>query len=85
MVVYGRVQGVLFRAYTVRWAEELGLVGYVRNLPDGAVEVCAEGAKEHLEQLINCLKAGPPSARVENIVIRWPEYVGNYSRFDVRY
>ena len=85
MVVYGRVQGVFFRAFTIRWAEDLGLVGYVRNLPDGALEVRAEGAKEQLERLISCLSTGPPAAKVEKIAAKWLEYTGNYSKFSVRY
>ena len=84
MIVYGRVQGVFFRAYVSRWAVELGLTGYVRNLPDGTVEVRAEGEKVQLEKLIDHLKAGPPAARVEKAVANWSEYSGNYSRFQVR-
>ena len=84
MIVYGRVQGVFFRAYVSRWAVELGLTGYVRNLPDGTVEVHAEGEKVQLEKLIDHLTAGPPAARVEKAVASWSEYSGNYSRFQVR-
>ena len=85
MIVYGRVQGVFFRAFTIRWAEDLGLVGYVRNLPDGTLEVCAEGEKGQLERLISCLSAGPPAAKVEKIVTKWLEYTGDYSKFSVIY
>ncbi len=84
MIVYGRVQGVFFRAYVSRWAVELGLTGYVRNLPDETVEVHAEGEKGQLERLIDRLKEGPPAARVERTVTGWSEYSGNYSRFQVR-
>ena len=83
--MYGRVQGVFFRAFTVRCAEKLGLVGYVQNLPDGAVEVRAEGEKGQLEKLIDYLKAGPPVARIEKVVANWSEFTGSYSRFDIRY
>ena len=78
------MQGVFFRAYTSRWATELGLTGYVRNLPDGSVEVRAEGDKEQLQRLIDYLKAGPPAARVEKVAANWLEYSGDYSRFHVR-
>jgi len=84
-VVSGYVQGVFFRAFVSRWAEELGLSGYVRNLPDGAVEVVAEGERKELEKLISHLKAGPPAARVEKIVTSWAAYSGSYSGFSVRY
>jgi len=84
VIVYGRVQGVFFRAYASKWAVELGLTGYVHNLPDGTVEICAEGEKRQLERLIDRLKEGPPAARVEKVVTGWSEYSGNYSRFRVR-
>ena len=85
-IVYGRVQGVSFRAFTVGQARELGQTGYVRNLPDGrAVEVQAEGGRNKLERLIGHLKVGSPGARVEKVVTNWLEYTGNYSGFNVRY
>jgi acylphosphatase len=84
-VVYGYVQGVFFRAFVSRRAEELGLSGYVRNLPGGAVEVLAEGERKQLERLIGYLKVGPPSAKVEKVVTEWAEYSGKYSGFGVRY
>lgn len=84
--VYGRVQGVFFRAFVSGHAAELGLTGYVRNLSGGkAVEVYAEGEKEKLEELISQLKIGPPASRVEKIATRWAEYTGNYSRFSIKY
>ena len=85
-VVYGRVQGVFFRAFTSRQARELGLTGYVRNLPDGeTVEVQAEGGENRLETLIKYLKLGPPGAKVEKVVTSWSEYTGNYPGFSIRY
>lgn len=85
-IVYGRVQGVYFRDFTSRHARELGLTGYVRNLPDWKeVEVQAEGERNKLEKLIDYLKVGPPGARVEMVETRWSEYTGNYSNFGIRY
>jgi acylphosphatase len=84
--VYGYVQGVFFRAFVSRRAEELGLTGYVRNLRDReAVEVVAEGKRKQLEKLITHLKVGPPAARVEKVVTNWSEYTGSYSGFNIRY
>ncbi len=83
--VYGYVQGVLFRDFVSRRATELGLTGYVRNLPEGSVEVNAEGRRKQLENLIGYLKVGPPTAEVEKVVVNWSKYTGNYSRFDIRY
>ena len=85
LTVYGRVQGVFFRAFVTRCARELSLAGCVRNLPDGAVEVRAEGNRQQLEKLVGYLKAGPPGARVDEVATSWSEYTGNYSGFSVRY
>ena len=85
-IVYGRVQGVFFRAFVSRHAEELSLTGYIRNLHDReAVEVQAEGESNKLEKLIDYLKVGPPAARVEKVVTNWSEYTGSYAGFSVRY
>ena len=83
--VYGRVQGVFFRAFVAEWAIKLGLAGYVRNLPGGAVEVQAEGERKRLEELVDYLRLGPPAARVEKVMTSWSEYTGNYSGFNVSY
>jgi acylphosphatase len=83
--VYGRVQGVFFRAFVTGRARELGLAGYVRNLPDGSVEVRAEGERQELEKLVGYLEVGPPASRVSKVVTSWPEYTGDYSGFRVRY
>jgi acylphosphatase len=86
VVVEGYVQGVFFRAFVSRRAEELGLSGYVRNLHDReAVEVQVEGEREKLEKLISYLHVGPPSARVEMVDTNWSEYSGNYHGFSIRY
>ncbi|GIX34067.1 MAG: acylphosphatase [Lysobacterales bacterium] len=66
-IVRGRVQGVFFRAATVEQARALGLEGYARNLPDGTVEVEAEGTETALESLLRWLWRGPPLARVEAV------------------
>ena len=82
--VYGRVQGVFFRAFVVRYATELGITGYVRNVSSGSVEVQAEGDRKQLEKLIVYLEEGSPAATVERLVTDWSEYTGNYSGFGMR-
>ncbi len=82
--VCGRVQGVYFRAFVAGLSVELGLAGFVRNLPDGAVEIRAEGERQKLEKLAGYLKVGPPAARVEKVETSWSDYTGNYSGFIVR-
>jgi len=85
-IVHGSVQGVYFRAFVFRKANELGLSGYVCNLPDGeSVAVQAEGERKQLEKLLDYLKIGPPAARVDRVETNWSEYTGNYTRFNIRY
>lgn len=67
-LVSGKVQGVFFRASTARVAEELGLRGYARNLPDGRVEVLALGSDRALQALAAWLGQGPPLARVMDVI-----------------
>jgi acylphosphatase len=86
ITVYGQVQGVFFRAFAAQRARELGLTGYVRNLPDWhSVRINAEGERKQLEKLIDYLKVGPPTARVTKVATEWSEYNGSYSGFDIRY
>jgi acylphosphatase len=66
-VVTGKVQGVFFRASTVRMAEMLGIRGFARNLPDGRVEVLALGEPASLANLAEWLRKGPPLASVANV------------------
>ena len=68
-IVKGRVQGVWFRRYTQQVANELGIGGYVRNLPDGSVEVVASVPDEVWETFLAALRKGPPLARVDEIDI----------------
>ena len=67
VLVSGRVQGVGFRWYTRSKALELGLAGWVANLPDGRVEAWIEGESAALESMLAWLAHGPPSARVTNV------------------
>ncbi len=65
--VGGRVQGVAFRQSTRRRARALGLVGWVRNLPDGRVEVIAQGVDTAVDRLLDWLWIGPPHATVTEV------------------
>ncbi len=68
-LISGKVQGVWFRANTQKKAQQLGVSGWVRNLPDGSVEVKATAPAERLNEFIAWLKIGPELARVDNITI----------------
>lgn len=67
--VRGRVQGVWFRGATRDQASRLAVAGWVRNLPDGSVEVLLEGPEGPVEALIAFCRRGPPAARVEGVEI----------------
>lgn len=69
-IVIGRVQGVFYRAATQRKARELALAGWVRNLDDGSVELCAWGEAEALAELRAWLWIGPPAAQVSAVVCK---------------
>jgi acylphosphatase len=84
-IVRGRVQGVSFRHYTQLYARELGLTGWVRNLPDGTVEVTAEGTREALEQLLAFLNQGPQGARVVHLIHRWNLASNQFDDFHITY
>jgi acylphosphatase len=62
--VYGRVQGVGFRYYALYTARSLGITGYVRNEPDGSVEVVGSGRDPDIEALIESIDRGPKYANV---------------------
>lgn len=81
--VSGRVQGVGFRYFAERAALRLGVAGYAKNLPDGRVEVYAQGTAEQLEELKSELRRGPFLAKVHRVdesdAETLPEYSGNFT------
>ncbi len=81
--IHGKVQGVGFRYYTHKKANELGVKGFVKNLPDGSVYVEAESGAEILEQFVNWCQEGPSWARVSK-VDRQDCPVNGYPDFTVR-
>ena len=82
-IVSGRVQGVGFRWHATREAQRLGLTGSVRNLPDGRVEIVAEGARGQLEALLAWARRGPPSGRVDDVSFRYLAATSEFSSFDL--
>jgi acylphosphatase len=65
--IHGRVQRVGYRAFARRAARRLGLTGWVRNRPDGTVELVAQGPESALDALLLRLRQGPPGAHVSEI------------------
>ena len=82
-VVHGDVQGVGFRYFAQRKAQQLGLQGWVRNNDDGTVEVVGEGSREQLEDLKRALQEGPRMARVDRVETRWSNATGGMRGFDL--
>lgn len=75
-LVSGEVQGVNFRNFVRRLAQDAGLSGYAENLSDGRVEVVAEGARDELEALLHQLQRGPAFAQVSAVDVTWGEVSG---------
>jgi acylphosphatase len=84
-IIEGRVQGVGFRAFTMRKANEMGIDGWVRNLRDGSVEVIAEGQRTDLDKLLSALRRGPASAYVTNVKPDWRSATGEFDGFNAKY
>lgn len=85
LLVSGRVQGVCFRAYTRNKAEELGVSGHVRNLPDGRVEIVAQGEDADVEELVRWAEHGPPYARVSGTTLDEYELKEDLEGFRISY
>jgi len=81
--VSGRVQGVGYRYFTQHTAAALGVLGSVRNLPEGEVEAIAEGSKEKLEEFVQALREGPHAGHVDDVTEAWSEPTGEFSTFEV--
>jgi len=83
LLIQGRVQGAWFRESMRREAERLGVTGWVRNTPDGAVEAVVQGSDEAVDALVEWARAGgPPMARVERIALT--DTQGRFSGFEKR-
>ena len=86
IVVRGVVQGVFFRWNARVLAQQLGVFGFVRNLPDGeSVEVVAEGERARLDAFVKWCKRGPDDASVNGADVDWSDYRGEFKDFQIRY
>ena len=83
-IVRGRVQGVGFRWFVDYEARQLGLAGWVRNQPDGTVEVLAMGTEEQLAVLQQKLQKGPRAARVDEVLESPAEPVDGLKTFGIQ-
>ena len=79
------VQGVGFRWFVYRLANQLDLTGYVTNLYSGDVEIQAEGERGRIEELIKSVKKGPAFSRVVDVIVEWQEFRFKYKSFKIEH
>lgn len=82
--VRGAVQGVGFRWWTRSRAMEIGLLGFATNLPDGRVQIVAEGTRGQCRRLLGLLRTADTPGRVDAVTERWGEARGGYYGFSIR-
>lgn len=84
--IHGNVQGVNFRYYTMKKARDLGIAGFVKNEPDGAVYVKAEGERGALDEFLKWCRQGPAYANVDKVEYEFDaENLHRYSGFRIEY
>ena len=83
IIVKGIVQGVGYRFFALRQAQNCRLKGWVRNRPNGNVEIEVEGEQDQIDAFIEELKAGPRFAQVTDVVVTWKDYKDKFSSFDI--
>lgn len=85
LIISGDVQGVGFRAWVVDQAQDLRLVGWVKNRDDGTVEIVAEGVRNDLDEFIKACHHGPEVADVVRVDVDWQTATGEFVEFAVIY
>lgn len=83
--VFGRVQGVFFRANVKKIADRMGVLGLVENLEDGSVRIYAQGSKQLLEEFFRQVEASPGLSEVERVKVIWSLEAAVFSRFEIRH
>ena len=83
IIIKGKVQGVSFRYFTLKQAQKLNIVGWVRNIPNGTVEAVAQGNKKNLELFIKKLKEGSSLSRVDDVILNWEHQKKDYENFAI--
>jgi len=85
VMVQGFVQGVGYRKWARKKAQKMSLTGWVRNLPDGSVELLVQGDREKIEKLLEIYKKGPFMAEVESADTMWEEQKETFDDFFIRH
>jgi acylphosphatase len=81
--VEGKVQGVVYRSWVKRMAEELKVNGWVKNLDDGRVEAIFEGLRDKVDEIVELCKEGSPNAKVDHVDVIFEQPEGTYVQFVV--
>ena len=84
-IVHGTVQGVNFRRFAQQSAQGCGIMGWVRNLPDGTVETLVEGPRSALESYLRALHTGSPYSTVTRVEVSWHAPEDTFTRFSIEY
>jgi acylphosphatase len=84
IIISGFVQGVGFRYYILKHAQELGITGYTQNIVTGEVQTIVEGEVSQIEELFSIIKVGPRSSKVKNARIYWSDNKDEFSSFQIR-
>lgn len=83
VIISGKVQGVFFRAETLKAASKNNVSGWVRNKKDGTVEAVFEGKEKDVLSILEWCKTGSPLSMVKNTDVRWDDYQGEFSSFEI--
>lgn len=83
VLISGFVQGIGFRQFILRQAQDLRLMGWVRNIPDGDVEAMFSGQKEKIEKMIKLCRKGPFLAEVKEVHVEWKDSTENFETFEI--
>ena len=84
-IISGRVQGVFYRLETQKAANRIGVNGWVRNRPDGSVEIMAEGEEGLIDDFIKTVKIGPSFGKVTDMSVEFPESPLYFTTFEIRF
>jgi acylphosphatase len=85
VLISGEVQGVTFRDFTKRTADEMNVCGYVKNLPNGKVEAVLEGSEADVNKMLEKMSVGPEYAEVSDVKTEKRKFTGEYSDFQIRF
>ena len=83
LIISGKVQGVYFRKHTQDISLQNNVYGWVKNLLNGDVECVLEGLKSNVDQVMMWCHQGPPGSHVDNVKIKYEEFIGNFNDFNI--